>query len=411
MSNLADRIMVIDHQKEDLFRLSDYLSAKGYNVHAFSTIQEARDSMELQPPELIFADISNEDIPGLLSSQCEKLPAPLVVVSQTQTSGDVVACLRAGAVDYILKPVKDYASVDHVIGRILEKVRLAKQNQQLQQELQEGYKKLSAGLQELRADQKAGLKVQQKMLPKAQKKVHGFGFDHQIKPSLYLSGDFLDYFNLDEHRCIFYFADVSGHGASSAFVTVLLKNLTMRLKRNFKRGSSDEISCPNRFLMRINQELLASDLGKHVTVFVGILDRRTKELTYSVGGHFPMPILRFNGSAEYLDGKGMAVGLFPEPSFEVYKKLMPEGFSITVFSDGILEVMPGKTLVEKERILLDVVSQEHQEIGSLLSSLGLDSVDELPDDIAVLTVSDVDEHISDKYMSGHNMVSHESDIN
>jgi len=388
MPNLADQILVIDHQKEDLLRLSDYLTAKGYVVHAVSTIQEAKNWMADASPDLIFADVSNEEIKNIPISRKDSFSAPLVIVSETQHSGDVVACLRAGAVDYILKPVRDYASVDHVIDRIIDKIRLAKQNQRLQEELEAGYKKLSAGIHELRADQKAGLKIQQKMLPATRKEVHGFGFDHCVKPSLYLSGDFLDYFNLDENRCLFYFADVSGHGASSAFVTVLLKNLTMRLKRNFKRGSSDEISCPNRFLIRMNQELLASELGKHVTVFVGILDRRNNELTYSVGGHFPMPILSVNGQAEYLEGKGMAVGLFPEPTYTVYQQSMPQGFKITVFSDGILEVMPGGTLTEKEELLLTVVSQGKPEIDSLFSSLGLDGIEDLPDDIAVLTVSD-----------------------
>jgi sigma-B regulation protein RsbU (phosphoserine phosphatase) len=388
MQNLAERILVIDPQKEDLLRLSDYLSAKGYFVQTASTIDQAQGYLNEKQADLIFADVNNEEIPALLIKKNDQISVPLVIVSQTPNSGDVVACLRAGAVDFILKPVSDYASVDHVIDRILEKIRLAKHNKQLQEELEDGYIKLSAGIQELRADQKAGLQIQQKMLPKAKKNVNGFGFDHQVKPSLYLSGDFLDYFNLDDHRSLFYFADVSGHGASSAFITVLLKNLTMRLKRNFKRGSSDEISCPKMFLDRVNQELLTSDLGKHVTVFVGILDERSATLTYSVGGHFPMPIYSVEGSAVYLDGKGMAVGLFPEASFSVYTMPVTPGFKVTVFSDGILEVMPGETLSDKEALLLEVVSNNTQGIDSLFSSLGLDGVSELPDDIAVLTVAD-----------------------
>lgn len=390
MPKLAERILVLDSQKEDLLRLSDYLQAKGYEVKAVSTVHQAIESLKDYSADLIFADVTNEEIPSLSSIViAESLAVPLVVVSETPNSGDVVACLRAGASDYILKPVLDYASVDHVIDRILEKVRLAKQNKRLQEELEDGYKKLSAGIQELRADQKAGLQVQKKMLPKPQKTVNGFNFEHCVKPSLYLSGDFLDYFNLDDHRSLFYFADVSGHGASSAFVTVLLKNLTMRLKRNFKRQSSDEISCPEKFLKRVNQELLTSELGKHVTVFVGILDEQRNELTYSVGGHFPMPIYSVNGHAEYLEGKGMAVGLFPAPEFSVYKKTLDDNFYITVFSDGILEVMPGENLSEKEAMLLRVVAEQKQDdLSEMLVSLGLSELGDIPDDIAVLVVRD-----------------------
>ena len=388
MSSLTDRILVIDRHGDDLVRLSNYLTAKGYFVQTAATIQEANELSSDTSPDLIFADISNDEIKDIPLVMRDTLPAPLIVISQTSKAGDVVACLRAGAADYILKPVIDFSSVDNVIHRILDKIRVAKLNRKLHQQLEEGNKKLREGIQELRADQKAGLQVQLRMLPKAQKEIHGFYFDHRVKPSLYLSGDFLDYFNLDSERSLFYFADVSGHGASSAFVTVLLKNLTMRLKRNLRRGSSDEITCTARFLKRMNQELLATDIGKHVTVFAGILDSSRRELSYSVGGHFPLPIMTAEGKSEYLQGQGMAVGLFPDPSFEVYKKHLPKDFQITIFSDGILEIIPRATLKDKEKVLLDIVSSDQRGIESLFSSLGLDDIDEFPDDIAVLTVSD-----------------------
>lgn len=388
MVNFADRILVIDSQEDDLQRLVNYLSAKGYVVHAMVTLDEAKQLIHISPPDLIFADVTNKEISQLPCVFHNSSQIPLVVVSKTELAGDVVACLRAGATDFILKPVKDYASVDHVIDRILDKIRLAKQNKHLQDELEIGYKKLTAGIQELRADQRAGLQIQRKMLPKVRKKVCGYLFEHRIKPSLYLSGDFLDYFNLDEHRSLFYFADVSGHGASSAFVTVLLKNLTMRLKRNLRRSSSDDLSSPAKFLQRINQELLSTDLGKHLTIFAGVIDSRTNELSYSVGGHFPLPIISGNGQAEYLQGKGIAVGLFPKPQYEVFHRTLPQGVKITVFSDGILEVLPEMSLFDKEKLLLEVVAKHEDSIDSLLSSFGVDHFDNLPDDIAVLRVLD-----------------------
>lgn len=388
MLSVAERVLVIDRHDADLARLAEYLSAKGYFVQSAATIDEANRIASDIPPDLIFADISNDEIPEILLMKQDSSPIPLVIVSETKKARDVVACLRAGASDFILKPVDDYLNVDQVISGILDKIQLAKLNTRLYKQLEEGNLKLHDGIQELQADQKAGLQVQLKMLPAPEKQIQGFYFDHCVKPSLYLSGDFLDYFRLDSRRSLFYFADVSGHGASSAFVTVLLKNLTMRLKRNLKRGSSDEITSPERFLKRVNQELIATDLGKHVTIFVGILDQKRRELVYSVGGQYPMPIITDAGQSEYLEGKGSAVGIFPDPSFNTYTKVLPRKFRITVFSDGILEIIPGATLNDKEKLLLDVVSREQRGIESLFSSLGLDDIDELPDDIAVLTVSD-----------------------
>lgn len=388
MSEMADYILVIDRNPEDRTRLADYLTTIGYYVVQAESVAHAMELTGEDTPSLVFADLDNNEVKSLPFVKNDRLMAPVVVVSEVDTSGDVVACLRAGASDFILKPIDDFQNIDKVIHGILDKIRLNKLNKRLQHELEERNAKLRDGLNELRADQKAGLQVQLKMLPDPQKTIHGVMYDHCVKPSLYLSGDFLDYFNIDETQTLFYFADVSGHGASSAFVTVLLKNLTMRLKRNFKRGSSDELTCPNRFLKRVNQELLASEIDKHITVFVGLLNRETRDLAYSIGGHFPLPIIREDGKAEYMSGRGVAIGLFPEPEFEVYHRVLAPGFSITVFSDGILEIIEGKSLNDKEKLLLDVVCREQRGIESLLSSLGLDDDEELPDDIAVLTVSD-----------------------
>ena len=101
-----------------------------------------------------------------------------------------------------------------------------------------------------------------------------------------------------------------------------------------------------------------------------------------------MPILSHNGQAEYLVGKGVAVGLFPKPQFEVYQRTLPKGFKITVFSDGILEILPEMSLTDKEKLLLEVVARHEDSIDSLLMSFGLDRYDNLPDDIAVLRVLD-----------------------
>ena len=388
MPELADHILVIDRNQEDRERLAEYLSRKGYFVQVAETIHHASLLPGETPPSIVFADLSNEEMLSLPYLNKEEGGTPIVIVSEVAAAGDVVACLRAGAADFILKPIQDFQNVDHVIHGILDKIRIARLNKRLQQELEERNTKLVEGIRELRLDQKAGLQVQMKMLPASPKTLHGLEFAHCVKPSLYLSGDFLDYFNIDDDRALFYFADVSGHGASSAFVTVLLKNLTMRLKRNLKRGSSDELSCPTSFLKRVNQELIDSDLDKHITVFVGHIDRRDRVLTYAIGGHFPLPIIKEEGQAEYVQGRGVALGLFPEPEFEVYRRPLVPGFSITVFSDGILEVIEGETLNDKEKLLLDVVSNDEAGIESLLSSLGLDDIDELPDDIAVLTVTD-----------------------
>lgn len=276
-----------------------------------------------------------------------------------------------------------------MIGKLFDRVRVNRLNQLYRQELEEANRELRNGIAELRADQSAGRKVQLRMLPDRDQGLGGLHIDHLIKPSLYLSGDFLDYFPLTDDKVLVYIADVSGHGASSAFVTVLLKNLTNRLQRNLRRQSSDDILYPERFLERINSELLDTGLGKHVTVFVGIISLSERSLRYAVGAHFPMPILSFEGGeTAFLEGSGLPIGLFEEPEWEVYQVSLDRPFRLILFSDGILEVIKAKSLDEKERTLLELVSGGRHTIASLSEALNLDEMTELPDDIAIVSVTD-----------------------
>jgi len=391
MTSRTERILIIDADEQARSDLSRYLEARGFYVTGYPDLSAARCLFNDVIPDVIFADLSPEAIRDLSRrlDQAESF-TPIVACTTSSSSCEVVQLIRAGAADVVLKPCNDdKCALDDVIGKLLDRVRVNRLNQLYRQELEDANRDLRSGISELRADQNAGRKVQLKMLPDHKLELSGLHVDHLIKPSLYLSGDFLDYFRLTEDKVLVYIADVSGHGASSAFVTVLLKNLTNRLQRNLRRQSSDDILHPERFLERINSELLDTGLGKHVTVFVGIITISERILNYAVGAHFPMPILSFlDGETRFLEGSGLPVGLFEAPEWELYQVKLDRPFRMLLFSDGILEVIPAKSLDEKEKTLLELVSGGSHTIASLSDALGLGNISELPDDIAIVSVTD-----------------------
>lgn len=391
MASRTERILIIDSDEQARSELGRYLSARGFYVTGYPDTGSARSLFDDDTPDIIFADLQPAAI-GELAGRLDdaEIFAPIVAIYDTQKATDIIEAMRAGAADAVLKPcADDKGALDDVIGKLFDRVRVNRLNHLYRQELEEANRDLRDGISELRADQNAGRKVQLKMLPDREQVMTGLTIDYLIKPSLYLSGDFLDYFPLSDDKVLVYIADVSGHGASSAFVTVLLKNLTNRLQRNLRRGSSSDILHPNQFLERINTELLDTGLGKHVTVFVGIISISERALHYSVGAHFPMPILSFEGGeTRFLEGSGLPVGLFEDPEWEVYEVPLHEPFNLILFSDGILEVIREKGLDEKERRLLEVVSGGRHTIGALSDALNLEEITELPDDIAMVSVTD-----------------------
>jgi sigma-B regulation protein RsbU (phosphoserine phosphatase) len=391
MTSRTERILIIDSDEHARSELGRYLSARGFYVTGYPDTASARSLFDDDAPDIIFADLPPTSIGELVGRLDDaEIFAPIVAIYGTEKATDVVEAMRAGAADVVLKPCSnDKGALDDVIGKLFDRVRVNRLNHLYRQELEEANRDLRDGIAELRADQNAGRKVQLKMLPDREQVMTGLTIDYLIKPSLYLSGDFLDYFPLSDDKVLVYIADVSGHGASSAFVTVLLKNLTNRLQRNLRRGSSSDVLYPNQFLDRINTELLETGLGKHVTVFVGIISISERNMRYSVGAHFPMPILSFeSGETRFLEGSGLPVGLFEAPEWEVYEVPLHEPFNLILFSDGILEVIREKGLDEKERRLLEVVSGGGHTIGALSDALNLDEITELPDDIAIVSVTD-----------------------
>jgi len=390
MSNSPATLLIIDDDEVVRLSLADYLEDSGFNVLQASNGQQGLDMFEREQPDLIICDLRMPQVDGLtLLRRISELSidTPVLVLSGAGVMSDVVEALRLGAADYLIKPLEDLMVLEHSVNRALDRARLRLENDRYRVKLENTNRELQASLSLLQEDQNAGRHVQMNMLPVTPWETEGLNFAHEIIPSLYLSGDFVDYFRIDEHRVAFYLADVSGHGASSAFVTVLLKFMTTRLLYESKRNGTLPEFKPSDVLGHINRGLLDCKLGKHVTMLGGVIDETTGTLAYSIGGHLPLPVLHTPEETRFLVGKGLPVGLFQEATYNDHQMDLPERFSLTLFSDGIFDLLPGDNLKEKEHSLPDYVRRAGGTLAGLSEALNLASVTEMPDDIALLVLS------------------------
>ncbi len=389
MTAAGSRLLVIDDDAIVRDSIVAYLEDSGFEIVEAANGVEGLELFEQSEPDLVLCDLRMPKMDGLTMLRTLRQHArktPFIVVSGAGVMNDVVEALRLGASDYIVKPIVDLEVLEHSINRALASARLERENSQYRESLEKAIAELEESLEELRADHKAGRQVQKKMLPPTPFSVGEYELHHHIWPSLYLSGDFADYFRVGEHRFAFYLADVSGHGASSAFVTVLLKHMSMELRRDYLRRTRLRLR-PSDMLGYINKGLLNTDLGKHVTMFGGIVDLRKNSLTYAFGGHFPMPVFSTPEGTRYLEGRGLPVGLFADAQYEDHSIQLPHKFSLTTFSDGILEVLPQKELRAKEAYLLELIEQAGGTCDLLRQRLKLDQLEDAPDDIAMLVLS------------------------
>lgn len=390
MQSNSATLLIIDDDDVVRASIAAYLEDSGFKVLQANNGVQGLELFDREQPDLLVCDLRMPQIDGLelirrINGKASEIP--VIVLSGAGVMSDAVEALRLGAADYLIKPLEDLAVLEHSVRRALDRANLRFENRRYREKLETANRELKASLSLLQEDQNAGRQVQMNMLPDTPWEEGEFSFAHLIIPSLFLSGDFVDYFRVDERRIAFYLADVSGHGASSAFVTVLLKFMTTRLLFEAKRNDALPEFKPSDVLAHINRGLINCKLGKHVTMLGGVIDEQTSELTYCVGGHLPLPVLYSEGQAQYLGGRGLPVGLFAEATYTDHQLKLPKRFSLSLFSDGILEVLPGDSLKQREAVLPQLIEQANGNLSELRQILGLAKKGDMPDDIAMLVLS------------------------
>jgi sigma-B regulation protein RsbU (phosphoserine phosphatase) len=365
-----------------IFELCERCDHQRLRVIVCRDLEAAHQQLDHYDTSLIIFDLASIGSLRLMDEMAQRInPKPLIALVREGTAENLVAALRSGADDVYVP-----AELDHHPDRFVHSIERQLKRARYIEEVGSLRDSLERSLDELREDQHAAQQVQQNLLPARQQWINGIEYEYVLQPSLLLSGDFVDAFAISDTLSLFYLADVSGHGASSALVTVLLKNMTHRLLRNYRRNSSFDILSPSATLHRINREMLLTSLGKHLTMFVGLINHETQILSYAVGGHHPLPILQQGGQARYLAGRGMPLGLFERPVFDELNFALDPQFTLTLFSDGVLEVLDGATLAEKEQTLLGLCSaKKYGSPAEFLQSM-MPAGRGHPDDVAIMTV-------------------------
>ena len=384
-------VLVIDDDASRAQELAQLVREGGYSANVVTDVNSSHYSLSTDSEldvilcELNLKDVFWNDARQTLREMDVQVPA--IMFSDEAESERMMTALRLGASDFFVRPVEDPQALHESIARCVRQRQMRRELQDSRQRLEAANLELRGTVKVLEQDQQAGRQVQLAMLPESPKVSGDFVFSHTVIPSLYLSGDFTDYFTVGDRYVTFFMADVSGHGSSSAFATVLLKNLFARKRSDFLRKNDDTILSPVGMLKRANHDLLDLDVGKFATMVVGVLDLVNNSLRYSVAGHLPQPVLMSSEGARYLRGEGSAVGIMVDAHYEEHMLELPARFTLALFSDGILEILPPQSLIEKEKYFLNVFDEAAESPEVLAHRLGLNTVETAPDDIAALFIS------------------------
>ena len=367
-------LVVVDSDEEASAYFREQLRQLGFDPVPATDLKLALEMCEHTAPELVIS--TRVDWAKELVGELRRLPVVVANV-QEQDSDSLLSILRAGIVDVWQLPAsKEFLKerIDSILSRI-QSTATRTENQ------------LRQHVADLQRDQRAGRYIQMGMLPPNPMAIDRYRFHHRIIPSMILSGDFVDYFRITDRHFAFYVADVSGHGASSAFVTVLLKNFSRRLRREYRPSM---LTNPGEILEWFNRELLEQKIDKHVTLLMAIGDLDTDSVCLVNAGHFPPAILVKDGSAYFIEQKGKPVGLFDEVKYVPSCIDLHAGDRLVIFSDGVLDALDEPDLSKKEARLLKAAAQRGKSakvgyMDSIWQSLDLER-GSIPDDMTCLTV-------------------------
>jgi serine phosphatase RsbU (regulator of sigma subunit) len=216
-------------------------------------------------------------------------------------------------------------------------------------------------------DLKLAKNIQKGIIPQSIPDWNGIQFWNYFSPMQEVSGDYYDYFMLENNRIGLSICDVSGHGVPAAFITALSKMLF-----NTYRNPS-----PSKIFKNVNRDLLELLMQQGYTTCVYAVIEKDYKITYSVAGH-PRPILLSykTGKASILDGEGTFLGMFPEASDH--------------YEDNVVQLAPG----DKIFLYTDGVTEAENDIGE---SFGEDRLAKLVEETVGKDIKESIEYISAKH--------------
>ena len=120
--SLRGRVLVVEDEAYVRDSLVEILRARGFDVSASATVDEALERLARAPVDAVLSDLKMPKKDGLeLVRRMQALSpdVPILILTGHGTVASAVECLKAGATDYILKPVEPDA-LELSLGRALE---------------------------------------------------------------------------------------------------------------------------------------------------------------------------------------------------------------------------------------------------------------------------------------------------
>jgi sigma-B regulation protein RsbU (phosphoserine phosphatase) len=180
------------------------------------------------------------------------------------------------------------------------------------------------------------MEVQQNLLPQEPPRLEGFEIAGKSDYCEETGGDYYDFIDLVDigpGTLGIAVGDVSGHGVGAA---LLMASARAVLRSHAVHHGQDL----GRLFTELNRHLVADTADEQfITLFYGVLDAKSRTLSWTSGGHDPaLWLRRESGAIEELPNTGIPVGVLDAARYEQAGPItLTAGDIILVGTDGIWE--------------------------------------------------------------------------
>ena len=297
--------------------------------------------------DIILSDINMPEMDGLtLLTKINEMQNPAlkcIMVSAYGDMGNIRQAMNNGAFDFATKPI-DLDDLSLTIEKAVEQINYIK-----------AMEKEHNQLESIKGDLAVAKEIQQAILPRIFPPFPENASQLDIAASMNaakdVGGDFYDFFRIDENRIGFVIADVSGKGVPAAIFMAVSRTL---IRSTGIRGAG-AAEC-----MGYSNDLLSNESvnSMFVTVFYGIYNIQTGEVTYTNAGHNPPYLIKADGSIEQLPlSKNIAAGVFDSFQFSEDTLQLEHGDMLLLYTDGVTEATDIEFKEYGEKRLEELIKQ------------------------------------------------------
>jgi phosphoserine phosphatase RsbU/P len=351
--DLPPRVLVADDQLDIIAALRLLLRSAGIDARGATSVGDVHAHLAECEYDAVLLDLNYardttsgaEGLQLIADLHARQPQLPVIAMTGWANIDTAVEAMRRGARGYIPKPWNNAALLDVVRNEVAHGRAMRRAGTEASREWSEA-----------RAIQRA-------LLPATLPELAGCRLASRWEPASGFGGDYYDVIPLGEQQTALCIADVCGKGLPAA---LLMSNLQAMV-----RAFIDGRSAPHDAVTRINRALCRqSDHGRFVTLFVAVLDGRTRSLRYCNAGHNPPLIVRADGATVRLEAGGLVAGVFEDARFDSASATLAPGDRLVLFTDGLVEAGAlGGHEYGDTRLVETIVSHRHLEPPDLIDEV------------------------------------------